>query len=134
MKALILLTLMALPALAEPKAPVRTGEIAEIPLEPKTEKELKAWLEGTKWYTDDNRKVPIVFRDGRFETPLHKGTYTVDKPRVIVMNWGKGTKVRCLLDEQCAKMTELDGEKHVFLFDGRLPADEAKPSRLPPKR
>jgi hypothetical protein len=105
----------------------------EIPLVPTTEKELKAWMEGTKWYSEAGGKVPITFAGGKFETPLHKGSYTVDKPRVIILNWGKGTKIRCVLDEQCTKMTELDGEKNVFHFDGRKPAEETKPSRLPAK-
>jgi len=125
----LLLPLLALSAMAEPKA-----RATENPPLPKTEKELKTWLDRTKWISQDGNKLLLTFNGLHFETPVSKGTFSVDKPRLIVMKWEKGAKIRCLLDEQGGKLTEIDGRKNVFLFDSRVPEEEAKPSKLPPKK
>jgi hypothetical protein len=122
----LLVPLLTCAAIAEPKAPARPATVEEIPQNPQTEKELKAWLQGTKWITDDTKRLECVFRETRFETPLSKPTYTVKERRMVVINWGKGVKVRCVISEDLTSMKEMEGMNVVYKFDGRIPAEERK--------
>ena len=123
----LLLAMLVAPAFAGPReseAPRAALSREEIPVVPDTEKELKAWLDGTKWLTDDERRLPCIFKGNRFETPMDKPTFSVKSRRMIVVNWGRGVKIRCVFDDQCTTMRELDGENHVFKFEGRIPEED----------
>ena len=135
MKALLLLFALAVPLFAEPtkrrSASRLDPEEEKVPMDPQSADELRVWLERTKWMTGENFQHACFFRGNKFETPLAKPSFTVKGRRALIMNWGKGVKVRCVIDEDLTTMTEVDGLKSVFKFEGRLPAEE-KPSRLSP--
>ena len=87
----------------------------ELDLLPKTKKELKDWLIGTKWAPVGNEKSIFIFsKNGRFSSLEFQPSFKVITPRSILVEWSNNIKIVCEFDDKLTTLSETGRATNVF--------------------